>query len=238
MKEYLILIPAYNESTNITSVISGIRGLSSDFDILVINDGSNDDTSEVASKAGAMVINLPVNIGYGGALQTGFRFAVDRGYEYVITMDADTQHDPISIPTLIDTIIKEEADVVIGSRFLGHSNYSMEFLRKVGVLLFSMIARVYTGIKITDPTSGFQILRRNVFSYLAQRDNYPLDYPDVNIIMALHKKRFKIVEAPVVMRQKSCKKSMHSGLKPFLYVVRMFIAILIVLIRRDEVYDK
>lgn len=104
--------------------------------------------------------------------------------------------------------------------------------------MFSTIARAYTGIRFTDPTSGFQILKRNAFSYLAQRDNYPLDYPDVNIIMALHKKRFKIAEAPVVMRQKVSKKSMHSGLKPLLYVVRMFIAILIVLIRREEVNDK
>jgi hypothetical protein len=110
----------------------------------------------------------------------------------------------------------------------------MSFARRIGAWLFSLIARLYTGVRITDPTSGFQLLNRKVFSYLSEGNNYPLDYPDVNIIMAMHKMRFTMIESPVTMREKRGGKSMHSGYRPFIYVVRMFLSILIILIRKEE----
>lgn len=233
MKSYLIIIPAYNEEENIAKVLKDVKESNPDEDILVVNDGSTDNTSIIAKQMGAMVLDIPFNIGYGCAIQTGFRFAKEHQYDFVITIDGDDQHDPYSTKNLIETMEREQADVVVGSRFI-EGTYKMATARKIGTWLFSLIARLYTGTKFTDPTSGFQLLNRKVFSYLSEGNNYPLDYPDVNIIIALHKKKFKVVEASVKMKEKLKGKSMHSGLKPLIYVVRMFLAIIMVLLRRED----
>ncbi|HUO78099.1 MAG TPA: glycosyltransferase family 2 protein [Thermodesulfovibrionales bacterium] len=233
MKSYLIVIPAYNEEEHIAGVLDDVKKSNPTADILVVNDGSSDKTSELSRQKGVMVLDIPFNIGYGGAVQTGFRFATEEGYDFVITLDGDAQHDPASVQNLIEAREREGADVIIGSRFLG-APYSMDTARRIGVFIFSRIARLYTGITFTDPTSGFLLLNRTVFSYLSAGDNYPLDYPDVNIIMALHKKKFKVREAPVRMVEKRQGKSMHSGLRPLVYVARMFLAILMVLLRKED----
>lgn len=227
------MVPAFNEGDHIGNVLAEIKAWMPEVDILVVNDGSADGTSRIARAAGAMVLDIPFNIGYGGAVQTGFRFAVEYGYENVITMDGDAQHDPRSIRNLIASAQKTGADVVIGSRFL-EGNYKMSLPRRIGVRLFSKIAGWYTGMPFTDPTSGFQLLNRKAFSYLAEGNNYPLDYPDVNIIMAMHKKKFSVTETPVNMRAKEGGKSMHSGYRPFIYVMRMFLAIIMILLRKEE----
>ena len=233
MKSYLIIIPAYNEENYIAKVLIDVKKATSYADVLVVSDGSNDNTVEIAKQMGVMILDIPCNIGYGGAVQTGFRFATEYGYDHVITIDGDAQHDPYSARNLIDMMSSEEADVVIGSRFL-EGTYKMGIARKIGSWIFSVIARLYTKTRFTDPTSGFQLLNRRVFSYLSNADNYPLDYPDVNIIMALHKMKFKVVESPVKMLEKPGGKSIHSGLAPLFYVVRMFLAILMVLIRKEN----
>jgi len=233
VKSYLVIIPAFNEEQHIGKVLNDVIASLPRMDILVVNDGSTDNTSAIAKDRGAMVLDLPFNIGYGGAIQTGFRFASECGYDYVVTMDGDAQHDPYSAKNLIETAERTGADVVIGSRFL-EGRYKMGIARRIGVWLFSQIAGLYTGMKCTDPTSGFQLLNRRVFSHLSEGSNYPLDYPDVNIIMALHKMKFKVTEAPVKMREKPEGKSMHSGLKPFIYVARMFLAVVMVLLRKED----
>ncbi len=230
---YLAIIPAFNEEDSICDVIEEIKISLPFSDILVVNDGSNDRTSEIAQESEVMVINHPYNLGYGAALQTGFRFAKMRGYNMLITMDADGQHVPSNATNLINTMQEQRADVVIGSRFI-NGGYRVGFIKKIGIWLFSFIAKRYTGITITDPTSGFQLLNRAAFSYLAEGDNYPLDYPDVNIIMLLHKKQFRIVESAVMMKEKNGK-SMHSGLKPIFYIIKMFLSIVMVLVRKKEV---
>jgi glycosyltransferase involved in cell wall biosynthesis len=233
MNKYLVLIPAFNEGAVISTVLSDVKTSLPEADILVVNDGSTDQTYDIAKNAGVMVLDIPCNIGYGGALQTGFRFASEHGYQYVITMDGDAQHDPVSAHNLMEVMDRSGADVVVGSRFLsGH--YRMPFARRIGVWLFSRIAYLHTGARFTDPTSGFQLLNRKAFSYFSEGNNYPLDYPDVNIIMALHKMKFRVTEAPVTMREKRGGKSMHSGVKPLFYVVRMFLAILMVVLRKEE----
>lgn len=229
---YLIVIPAYNEEATIGDVIQSIKKIKLGMDILVVNDGSSDRTSEIAKTAGAKVIDIPCNIGYGGAIQTGFRFAVDYNYDYVITMDGDGQHKPESIKSLIEVMETKKVDVVIGSRFL-EGNYSMGLARRLGSWIFSWITKLYTGLRISDPTSGFQIYNRRVFTYLSLGDNYPLDYPDVNLIMALHRMNFQLTEAPVKMTVKEGK-SMHSGLKPLFYIFRMILAIILVLLYKEE----
>jgi len=207
---HLVVLPAFNEEKSIGTVIREIKKSIPFADILVVNH--------------------PFNLGYGAALQTGFRFAAKRGYDRVFTLDADGQHIPSSAKSLLDAMREQDADVVIGSRFIG-GGYRVNAAKKVGIWFFSLIARIYTGINITDPTSGFQLLNRKAFSYLSEGDNYPLDYPDVNIIMVLHKRRFKIVETSVVMIENLHGKSMHSGLRPIAYVVKMFLAIIMVLVR-------
>jgi glycosyltransferase involved in cell wall biosynthesis len=228
--KYLVIIPAYNEERTVAAVIAETKQNVHSADILVVNDGSDDGTRQAAISEGVPVINHPFNLGYGATLQTGFRFAVKKGYDFVITMDADGQHVSSSAQSLIDVMRESGADVVIGSRFTGQG-YKIGLLRRIGIMLFSTIAKAYTGISITDPTSGFQLINRSAFTYLAEGDNYPLDYPDVNIIMALHKKKFKIVEAPVVMKENSLGKSMHSGFRPVLYVIKIILAIIMVLVR-------
>ena len=227
----LVVIPAYDEAGTIREVVKGTRQEMPLADIVVVNDGSSDDTACLAAQAGATVLNLPCNIGYGGALQTGFRFAAQRDYDVVVTLDGDGQHDPSFAHRLLATMTAEQADVVIGSRFL-EGQYQVGLPRKAAIWAFSRIVTLYTGTTFTDPTSGFQALGRRAFSYLALRDNYPLDYPDVNIIMALHRMKFRVVEAPVRMVEKPRNQSMHSGLRPVFYVIRMALAIVMVLLKR------
>ena len=229
----LVIIPALNEERFIGPVISAVSRVNDAVDILVVNDGSKDRTAVIAEEMGAMVIDHTYNLGYGAALQTGFRFAVNRDYEYVVTMDADGQHDPESIAELYSRLHETGADVVIGSRF-SDGSYRMGFVRRVGAWIFAAVARVYTGYRFTDPTSGFQLLNRKSFSCLANEESYPLDYPDVNIILLLHKKRFKVVEAPVRMKLNVKSDTMHSGMKPFVYVIRMLLAITMILLRRED----
>lgn len=229
--KYLVVVPAFNEEQSIGEVLRGIKADVPFADILVINDGSRDQTGGIAGHNGTMVISHPFNLGYGAALQTGFRFGVKNGYDFIITMDADGQHSPSSADKMIRAMEVNNADVVIGSRFI-EGSYRLGTIKKIGIRLFSWIAKTYTGITITDPTSGFQLLNRNAFSYLAEGDNYPLDYPDVNIIMALHKRKFTIVETPVEMTENRYGRSMHSGLKPVFYIAKMFLAIIMVLMRR------
>ncbi len=229
----LIIIPAYNEEERLPGVISKTKETSPDVDIIVVDDGSRDGTSKRAADLGIEVIRHPYNLGYGAALQTGFRVALKDGYDLVITMDGDGQHDPLSIPTLIKTHKETGANVVIGSRFL-EGSYRMELPRKIGSWIFSKIARLYTGTRFTDPTSGFQLLDQKAFSYLATDADYPLDYPDVNIIMLLHKRNFTIVEAPVRMLENRNGRSMHRGMRPFIYVIRMLLAIVMVLLRKED----
>ena len=229
--KYLVIVPAFNEEATIGPVLDGIKKNIPFADILVVNDGSTDATEIRVMEKGVPSIHHPFNLGYGAALQTGFRLAEMKGYDFVITIDADGQHIPSSVNNLIQTMKDLDADIVIGSRFLEHS-YNIGFLKKIGIMLFSFIGEIYTGMKITDPTSGFQLLKRNAFTYLAREDNYPLDYPDVNIIMALHKMKFKVVESPVEMIENTRGKSMHSGLRPLFYVFIMSLAILMVWARR------
>ncbi|MBF0466173.1 MAG: glycosyltransferase family 2 protein [Nitrospirae bacterium] len=232
MKKTLIIIPAYNEEKNIGAVLDGIRDSQPDIDVVVVNDGSSDQTGEVARSRTVTVLNHTFNLGYGGALQTGFRFALSKRYEYVVTMDGDGQHDSSSIKNLFEAQVATGANVVLGTRFLS-KGYEMGAVRSLGVALFRYITRLYTGIKFTDPTSGFQLLDKSVFSYLSKGDNYPMDYPDANTIILLHRKKFKVVEAQVNMFQRREGTSMHSGLKPIGYVMKMMLAIIMVVLRRD-----
>lgn len=229
----LIVIPAYNEEKNISSLLETIRKKMSEVDILVIDDGSTDCTARVAEKAGALVMKLPFNIGYGAALQTGFKYALMKRYQYVVQMDADGQHDPDSIKALLDEIRKEDVDVVIGSRFFGNKEYKAPFVRRTGIYIFGKIASIITGQSSTDPTSGFQALNRDAVRFYAS-PYYPADYPDADVIIMLHRAGLRIREIPVTMHARKEGKSMHSGLKPLYYIFKMFLSMFVTLLRNDR----
>jgi len=226
-----IIIPAYNEAGRIATSIAGIRKFGN-ADVVIVNDGSDDDTAGEAKAAGARVIELPFNLGYGAALQTGFKYALDKGYEFAVQMDADGQHDPLSIEALISPVLKDEVDVVIGSRFLDKGNYKAPFVRRMGMYFFGIITSVVTGRRITDPTSGFQALNKKVMEFYAS-DAYPADYPDADVIIMLYRQGFRFKEVPVIMHN-AAKRSMHGGiLKPLYYIFKMMLSIFVTLLRKE-----
>lgn len=231
MFKTLVIIPAFNEERNIEKVIAGIKTHYPEMDVLVVNDGSTDKTAFLAKKSGAGVISLPNNLGYGGALQTGFKYAVLKEYDYVIQFDGDDQHDPADLERLHRHLIDEHADIVIGSRFLGKSSFKTGLMKKFAISFFRMLIRRLTGMVITDPTSGFQGLSRKVFGYYSIKGNFPGDYPDADILIHMLKCDCRICEIPVHIRRRAAGKSMHSGLKPIYYFIKVLLSILIIQLR-------
>lgn len=227
----LVIIPAFNEEENISKVISGIRRLSYAVDILVLDDGSLDATARVAKESGAIVVSLPLNMGYGVALQTGFKYAARNNYSYVIHMDADGQHDPQSIASLLSELGAGNADIVVGSRFLGDSGYQPDIPRKIGIALFRAIASTVMRQKITDPTSGFQALNLKAVRFYC-KDTYPSDFPDADMLILSHLAGLRIKEVPVIMHKSPLgKRKMHSGFTSVYYVFKMLLSILVTLLR-------
>jgi len=234
----LVLIPAYNEGKRIVQVIEGIKRYLPGTEVLVIDDGSRDDTRLMARSTGANVISHPFNLGYGAALQTGYQYALIKGYDEIVQIDGDGQHDPSFIPDLLNVIRKGEADIAIGSRFLdsqeGTSDlplYQASFVRRLGMKFFGRIASLVIHQKVTDPTSGYQAMNRKVIEWVSS-DKFPYDYPDADVIIMLHRAGFRIKEVPVRMFQSEEKKSMHSGLKPIYYVFKMILSIGVTMMRK------
>ncbi len=230
MPSHLLILPAHNEAGNLPRVIPEARAAAPDFDMVVIDDGSRDPTAAVAASLGAEVVTLPVNLGYGGAVQTGFRYAVEHGYDLAVVMDSDGQHDPAGIHLLAETVLSGQADVAIGSRFRGRMAYHQPWVKRVGMRLFAWTVSRITRRDVTDPTSGFQALNRDALRFFAY-DNYPVDYPDADTLLVLHYAGFRVTEAPVTMRERLSGVSMHSGWKPFYYVFKMWLAISMVVLR-------
>lgn len=229
-RDKFIIIPAYNESGRIGLTISEIRK-HHDTAIVVVNDGSIDDTAFEARGAGALVIELPFNLGYGAALQTGFKYALRRGCACVIQMDADGQHDPAYIEALIEEVRSDRVDVAVGSRFLGEGDYRPTTLKKIGMVFFRALATLLTGQKITDPTSGFQALNRKALEFYAS-EAFPVDFPDADVLVMLHRKGLRFQEVPVRMHESNKNKTMHSGIVPLYYLFKMMLSIFVTLLRK------
>ncbi len=220
----LCIIPAYNESGSVGDVVRGVRRRLAD--VLVIDDHSTDDTAEEARQAGARVASLPVNLGYAGALQTGYMVALREGYDFVVQMDADGQHLPEDIPKLLAPVLSSACDIAIASRYLSDSTYKTSFCKRLGQQLFAAIAGFYTKRTVTDPTSGFQAMTRAVFTEYA-RGFFPDDYPDADLLIAVSRMGFRSTEVGVRMNQ--CNgRSMHDGAwKALYYIYKMTLAIYI-----------
>ncbi|QPJ66785.1 MAG: glycosyltransferase family 2 protein [Candidatus Nitrohelix vancouverensis] len=227
----IVIIPAFNEKDNIGPVIQGIRQHAPQFSILVVNDGSSDGTDKVAKELGVLVVSLPYNLGYGVALQTGFIYALQNGYTQIIQIDADGQHDPAEIMKLYNELQTGDAEVIIGSRFLNGGTYQSPFFRKIGITIFRMLASLFCGQKVTDPTSGFQALKGKAIRLVAS-GYYPPDYPDADFLILIHRSGIKMKEIPVRMNPMPNNKSMHHGHKPLYYVLKMFLSIFVTVLRQ------
>lgn len=225
----VIIIPAYNEENRIARVVADVRAAVPDAKILVVNDSSRDNTATVARQAGATVVSHPFNMGYGAAIQTGYKYAAEKGFAFLVQLDADGQHDPSCILALLAPVRAGEVDIAIGSRFLGNS-YHPPFFRRVGMVLFRLIVSLVTGKQVTDTTSGFQAFNRDVIAFFAT-DVFPVDYPDADMLIMLHRAGFKMTEVPVRMFENSEGKSMHSGLRPIYYMFKMLLSIGVTLMR-------
>lgn len=234
----LAIVPALNEEKQIGLVIEDIKRNAPGFDVLVIDDGSTDRTAAVARAHGAAVVRHPFNMGYGVALQTAYKYAVRRGYDVLVQLDGDGQHDPAYIPKLAEQVTQGQTDVCVGTRFKEGLGYIPPFFRRVGMVIFGYIASRATGRRVTDPTSGYQALTRRAFSFF-QSDLFPFDYPDADVLILLHRAGFRCNELPVKMKPSPTGKSMHGGiLKPLFYVFKMFLSIGVTLLREKPRADK
>ncbi len=237
-KKILLIVPSYKEEKNILRVIAGLKRHVPDFDTLIIDDGSRDQTRAIAGRCGIMTLKHPFNMGYGVTIQTGYKYAARYGYDIVVQFDGDGQHDPAYIKPLIGALEEFNADIVIGSRFLKGGGYNAPFARRVGIQIFSKIASVITGKKITDSTSGFQALKKRAFTFFSLMDNFPCDYPDADTIIASYFAGFNVREIPVIMHNRMEGKSMTTGIQVFIYIIKMLISILITLMRKRKIAEK
>lgn len=226
----LIIIPAYNEEASIGNVIHSIKKRWPDIDIVVINDGSKDNTAEMAERSGlAHVISLPLNVGIGGAMQTGYMYAAKHDFDVAVQMDADGQHDPEYLQTLLAGIASGEADCMIGSRFIEKTAYRSSLSRRTGILFFSWLLTLVTKKRFTDPTSGFRAVNRGVIRIFA--NYYPDDYPEVETIVLLERLGFQVKETSVLMHSRESGASSITPLKSIYYMIKVSLAVVMTLIR-------
>jgi glycosyltransferase involved in cell wall biosynthesis len=235
MKKIIAIIPAYNEQEAIGRVVCDVKKHIPEADILVINDGSADLTEKRAKECGALVISLPYNLGIGGAVQTGYKYAKDFGYDIAIRFDGDGQHPPADAHKLLEPIECGQADVVIGSRYIkigeeSEKSYKSSFCRLWGAKFFGFITSCIVHQKIADTTSGFQAVNRRVIEFY--EDEYPSDYPEVETIPLLHRAGFRILEVPVSMKQRQAGKTSITPIKSAYYVIKVMLSLFIGLLRK------
>jgi glycosyltransferase involved in cell wall biosynthesis len=233
-KKILVLIPAFNEAENLGGVIKDIRGemsgLGHEFDILVVDDGSTDGTASVAATSDALVIKLPLNGGIGVALQTGFKFALEYDYNTVVRLDADGQHPAAFIGNILASALSGQADLVIGSRFITGKGYQATPVRRVGIVWFSFLIRIFLGKVISDPTSGFQAINRRLLEMFAKQ--YASDYPEVEALVNVLKKGFKIEEVAIEMKTRMGGRSSIDWLRSIYYALKVTMIVFLALLRK------
>jgi hypothetical protein len=226
----LVIIPAHDEQDSLPVTLAEVREKAPGVDVLVVDDGSLDGTARAARAAGVKVLRHPVNLGVGGALQTGFRWACERDYDIGVQLDADGQHDPAFLPALLAPVAEGRCDVSIGSRFVASTGYRAPWNRRLGMLLFSGVVRLALGRTISDTTSGFRAYHRRVME-VCQHD-FPRDFPDAPLLIALARRGFRLDEVPVVMRERQAGTSFYTLGKQLYYPYKNLLASLMALIRK------
>lgn len=231
LNKTLVIIPAYNEEKRVISVVNECRKYTKDeIDIIIVNDGSEDGTLKLCEENGLDVISIPFNMGVGNALKTGFKYAIENRYKYVITLDADGQHNPSDIPKFLDELKSDEYDIIIGSRFLNGNTYEGSRIRILGIKLFAKLISLIIREKLTDVTSGYRGMNHRVLNFTII-DVFNFDYPDADFLLTLHRAGFRFKEIPVDMNKRLGGRSQHRGLKPVFYVFKMMQSIFIILLR-------
>lgn len=226
MKRLLIIIPAYNEADSIEDLLYEIETLKLPLhaDIIVINDCSSDQTSSILTRKNVPHINLPVNLGIGGAVETGFKYALINNYDYAVQVDGDGQHQPVEILKLLEAMLSSSSDIIIGSRFIKNSGFQSTTARRIGIRIFKGLINLLCGIKISDATSGFRLYNKKSIEFLA--DKYPDEYPEPESIVILHLNSFNITEVSVSMRERKKGKSSIQTLSSLYYMMKVSLAII------------
>jgi glycosyltransferase involved in cell wall biosynthesis len=226
----LVIVPAHNEEESLPRTLAEVARAAPGVDVLVVDDGSRDRTSEVARAHGVPALRHAVNLGVGGALQTGFRWAVARGYAVGVQLDADGQHDPAYLDALTRPVLEGRCDVCIGSRYVARTGYRAPAARRLGMLLFAGVVRLALGRPITDTTSGFRAYGRRVMTW-CQHD-FPKDFPDAPLLIQLARRGFTLAEVPVEMRERVAGQSFYTLGKSLYYPYKNLLASLMAWLQR------
>ena len=221
----LVIIPAFNEEGNLEKTVKDIKDNAPDFDYVIINDCSTDKTLEMCRRHGFSYLNLPVNLGIGGAVQTGYRYAYYHGYDIAVQFDGDGQHSAAHLEDMVTTLIDTESDMVIGSRFIEKDGFQSSGLRRIGIKYFTGLIKLLTGKKITDPTSGMRMVNKKLLEKFT--DEYPKDYPEPESVVTILSEKYKVTEIPVVMNEREEGVSSISLKNSVYYMIKVSFAILI-----------
>jgi glycosyltransferase involved in cell wall biosynthesis len=221
----LILIPAFNEEGAVGDVVREVRNVMPGVKVLVVDDCSADGTRAVAHEAGAGILPLPYHLGLGGCVQAGYRLAYELGYDYVIRVDGDGQHDPRYIPKILAALETEDCEMVIGSRFLNGAGEHSGFLRGLGIVFFRAVLRPILGKPVRDPTSGFVGVNRTALALFSR--SFPLEYPEIEALVVLQRKRFRFVEVPCVMRPRRAGRSTITALRSLYYPIHVLLGVFV-----------
>ncbi|MGB3948817.1 MAG: glycosyltransferase family 2 protein [Bacteroidia bacterium] len=232
-KKIAAIVPAFNEEEAIEAVVNSINAMAKaeqlHIDVIVVNDCSKDNTSNVISKLDCIALNLPINLGIGGAVQTGFKYALKNGYDYAIQVDGDGQHPASEIPKIVNEVVVNKYDVVIGSRFVSNEGFQSSYMRRVGINYFKWLNRFLLGIVVNDSTSGFRLINKNVLKVVA--DYYPDEYPEPEAIVVYSLKKFKIGEVAVTMKERQGGVSSIGTFASIYYMLKVTLAIVFTFIR-------
>ncbi|MES1247548.1 MAG: glycosyltransferase family 2 protein [Actinomycetota bacterium] len=225
------IVPAFNEERNIGRVVDELHAFDATLDVVVVDDGSYDRTAEVAREHGAVALTLPFNLGIGGSVQTGFRYAFEHGYDIAVRVDGDGQHDPAQLDAVLAPVLAGQVDIAVGSRFAAAGDgYRSSRSRRAGIRMLAWVVSKIVGRRVTDTTSGFQALNRNAIALFAR--DYPHDYPEVEATILVHRHKLRSVEVPVSMRERSSGRSSITALRSVYYMVKVLLAIFVGLFRR------
>jgi glycosyltransferase involved in cell wall biosynthesis len=227
----IAIVPAYNEEKNIGRLLAELTAQDPGLEVVVVSDGSTDRTAELATAAGAHVVKLPFNLGIGGAVQTGFRYAWEGGYELAVRLDGDGQHDPGQLRELVAPIAAGEADLAIGSRFIGNTGYRSSAARRIGIRVLARVVSWIAHERLTDTTSGFQALNRRTIALFAA--DLPRDYPEVEGLVMAIRRGIRVREVPVTMREREHGRSSIGTLGSVYYMIKVLLAVFVDLFRRD-----
>lgn len=240
MNKVLLIIPAYNEAENIERVVDNIVENFPQYDYIVVNDGSSDSTRNICRQRGYQYLNLSINLGIGGAVQTGYKYAQDKGYEIAVQIDGDGQHDIAYLEKMLPYLESGEADIVIGSRFIEKEGFQSSATRRTGIKILSFMIWLCTGSKIKDVTSGFRAVNKKFIDIYSV--NYPTDYPEPEAIVSAVMHGGVIKECPVVMREREKGTSSINFMKSIYYMIKVTLAIIVCRIsfgiRRDPAFYK